>query len=212
MLDDREQGEWWERLRTGACRWCGRPFTTRARQRRYCGRACREAARRERRAQAYCAVKNAEVCRRYRANNLEEVRWRDRRRNRAASRVARPWITRTPDGQRAPVGNVRMDVPLTRDLAVWLYAACRRLGCSPPSLVRAALDYDRGGRIVVGKPQAWRDRRGGPPGGSLSVLMSVRQRAHLESAIGRPGHGGASRALRRMLWRLKAVIDPPVSA
>lgn len=208
-----EEGKWWETLpRTGACRRCGGAFTTRASQRRYCAGACRKAALRERRAQAYCAVKNAEVCRRWRANNLEAVRWRDRRRNRAASRVARPWITRTPDGQRAPVGNVRMTVPLTRDLAVWMYATCQRLECSPPSLARVAVDYDKSGRVVVGKQQAWRDRRGGPPGGSLSVLMSLRQRAHLESAIGRAGHGGASRAMRRMLWRLKAVLDPPVGA
>ena len=198
--------------RTGECRWCGGVFTTRNSKRRYCADRCRKAALRSRRAKAYCAIKNAEACRRWRADNLDASRWSDRRRNRAASRVARPWITRTPDGQRAPVGGVRMDVPLTRDLAAWMYATCRRLGCSPPSLVRAALDYSTTGRVTIGRQQVWRDRRGGPPGRSLSVLMSVLQRGYLESAVGRPGHGGASRALRRLLWQLKAVIDPPTGA
>ena len=79
---------------------------------------------------------------------------------RAASRVARPWITRTPDGQRAPVGPVRHG---RRADARSCGRGCTRraggYGCSPPSLVRAAVDYDRRGTVTIGRQQVWRDRR-----------------------------------------------------
>ena len=217
MIDDRERGEWWEqRLRAGVCRRCGGVFTTRASQRRYCADPCREAAAREHRKAAWraarCAhprVKRAALARRY-ANLSADALWTAQRYAVAVARSRRPWIARAADGQRVPTGDQAMSFVVTPDLAEWLWKTCRRLECAPAALVRCALDYDRTGRAKVERAQRWRGRSVARP--RLTVRLSVLQNAHLATAIRRPGYGGKSRALRRMLWRLKAVIDPPVSA
>ena len=103
-----------------------------------------------------------------------------------------------------------MSFVVTADLSSWLWETCRRLECAPAAVVRAAVDLDRTGLFKIERAQRWRARSVARD--RLTVRMSVRQHAHLVSAIKRPGYGGASRALRRLLWQLKAAIDPPVGA
>ena len=98
---------------------------------------------------------------------------------------------------------------VTRDLSSWLWETCRRLECSPAALVRGAITYDASGVFKVERASRWRGRSTSRE--RLTVRMSVQQDAHL-SAAKRPGYGGRSRALRRMVWSLRAAIDPPVGA
>ena len=218
MADPEQQGEWWERLRTGVCRECGQTFTTRASQRRYCTNVCRDAARVDRykaqrdarRADPQAQRDHAARAKLYKSHASVEARWHARRFAVAFARSRRPWIARDAGGRRVRAGDTVMSFVVTRDLGVWIWAACRRLECAPAALIRCAIDYDRTGLVAVARAQRWRGRS--TERDRLTVRMSVRQAAHLASAIRRPGYGGKSRALRRLLWTLRAALDPPVSA
>ena len=216
----RRAAEWWQtaEARTGDCRWCGRPYTTRARQRRYCGDPCRDAARRQRvtaardarRANPQAQREHAARVARHRANASPEARWNASRYAVAVARSRRPWIARAADGRRVRAGDAVSSFVVTPDLAEWLWETCRRLECAPAALVRCAVDYEASGRLQINRASRWQGRS--TERARLTIRLSVLQAAHLESAIRRPGYGGKSRALRRMLWQLKAAVDPPVSA
>ena len=196
-------------LRAGFCRRCGRPFTTRASQRRYCADTCREAARRER-SKAW-ASRTPEATRRYRANASPAARLHDNRLRLRRRRADRPWITRDAAGRRVCVGGSRTSVRLTDDLWTWVLATCARRGCTRAQLIRAAIEYDRTGRVVFITPLRVRDRAvARQDNHPITIHLSARLALYLADKTRRRGH--QARAVRRMVWQLKAVIDAPVSA
>ena len=204
-------GEWWQTAepRTGACRWCGEPFTTRARQRRYCGGTYREAARRSR--SKTWASRTPEATRRYRAKASPAARLHDNRLRLRRRRADRPWITRDAAGRRVCVGGSRTCVRLTDDLWTWVLATCARRGCTRAQLIRAAITYDQTGRVVFITPLRLRDRGvARQDNHPITIHLSARLRLYLAGKTRRRGH--QARAVRRMVWALRAAIDPPVSA
>ena len=161
MADPEQQGEWWERLRTGVCRECGQTFTTRASQRRYCTNVCRDAARVDRykaqrdarRADPQAQRDHAARAKLYKSHASVEARWHARRFAVAFARSRRPWIARDAGGRRVRAGDTVSSFVVTRDLAaswIWKDVPAARMCARGLNSLRYRLRPDRPGQDLKG--------------------------------------------------------------
>ena len=120
---------------------------------------------------------------------------------RQRTRGNRTWVVRRP-----ATLPIRVDVNLPADLAEWVQGVSKDRSTSVSEVLRAAVQYAQNGSTELlplrmhPSPIARHNR----------THLSTMQGVFLDDLVATEGKT-RSQVMRRLLWRLKAAIDPPVS-
>ena len=90
------------------------------------------------------------------------------------------------------------------DLYAWFHATCEKYNCSMSELTRAAIRYTLTGKVTIAPRPAVKRTR------DLQVFVPVEDAIALRDESEKHGDRSQGAVLRRVLWKLKAVLDPPV--
>ena len=180
---DPGKSQWWHSSEPyeRSCLHCGTAFVTRLHNKKTCSDKCRHGHR-----TAYG--------RQWRADHPIPKKGR--------RRVLPATLGHAPSVERQGVF-VRFDLRAW-DLFEWFHSTCKKHDCSMSELVRAAVRYSLTGDVMItSKPEPKRPRQ-------LQIYIPVEDAIALRADADRHGDRSQGAILRRVLWQLRATLDPPV--
>ena len=183
-LVDPGKSQWWHASEPykRSCLHCGTAFITRLHNKKTCSTECRHGHR-------------IAYGRQWRADHPTPKKWR--------RRVLPATLGHGPSLARNGV-LIRSDLR-AGDLFSWFYSACGKYNCTRSELVRAAIRYAvKGDVVITPKPKPKRARQ-------LQIFVPVEDAIALRVEAEKHGDKSQGAVLRRVLFTLKATIDPPVS-
>ena len=90
------------------------------------------------------------------------------------------------------------------ELPAWFHATCAKHNCSMSELTRTAVRYNLTGKVTIAPRPAVKRAR------LLMVTVNISDAIALRDDYEKNNSRSQPAYMRRLLWQLKAVIDPPV--
>ena len=182
MADPGKKRQWWEHKtpHQKKCVHCGEAFLTRIHNRKSCSPACNH--------QYRLAYR-----RQYRADH--PIPKKGRRRV--------PSVLGHAGSEKRQGLKVKIDLGIG-ELPEWFHATCQKHDCSMSELARAAVKYSLTGKVTIAPRPAVKRAR------LLQVTVNISDAIALRDDYEKNNSRSQPAYMRRLLWQLKACLDPPV--